>query len=75
MNERFKVMGVIPSEHKDDNSDFSPEGQKISKLVPIYTTDDLKEAATILESGGFIRDAQWYAASEVIDTQTGERIS
>lgn len=70
MSDRYIVYGVVPSEHKDDNSDLDPANQNVEGKVIIYTTDDKQDADVVMREGGYIRNGQWYAAQELVDTQS-----
>ena len=71
---RYLLYGVIPSEHEDANKDLineTPEAQRIAGTLPLYGTDDKKEALTIYRAGGFERKGNWLAVTWAKDTETG----
>lgn len=69
---RYIVYGVLPEEHDDNNADFESRHQKVGHTVPIYGTDDPQEAIKLVnETGGFVKEGQWYAAVWSRDTLGG----
>jgi len=73
--DRFVIYGVVPSEHADDNSDLNPDNQSVSGKVIIYTSNDENDAKTVMREGGFIRQGQYYAAQELLDTRTNKVVT
>jgi hypothetical protein len=79
MNGRYKLYGVVPSEHEAGNKDLNPGNQPLAANLPVYATDDQKEAERLFKAGGFMRGADggsavWCAVQWAEDTETGRVI-
>lgn len=75
---RYRIFGVVPSEHDEGNPGLDPEAQRVGSTVELYGTDDKEEAKKIINEGGFLRDVRgkeiWCAATWAQDTNTGGTI-
>jgi hypothetical protein len=57
---RYKVYGMYPSDHSEDNSDTSVSNQLITNAVNVYETNDRNEAKRLVSEGGFITEDRGY---------------
>lgn len=68
MADRYALFGLIPVE-REVNEPMDYEQQNIADTgeTLIYETDDLDEAKTIYEAGGFEKDGQWHVVTRYED--------
>lgn len=62
MDSRYKLYGVKPAEHANNNDDTNPKDQVLHNAVVVYETDDKDEAMKLVREGGFVSEKDGYIA-------------